>query len=108
MEAPRKKPDNIVQFPNRQGGFEEIADDLIAELYAIVEANPDLKIAETEINARKSLFLHDAEPAEKLKIILEASERESDESFSRREKVAYYLAAALAYKELPESEKLEA
>jgi len=102
-----RKLDNIIQFPNREGGFEEIADDLIQNLQAIIETNPLFHITEEDIQKRVALFLKSPDRATTLKNILEDSERESDELFRDKGKVFFYLAAALAYKKIPPEEKEE-
>lgn len=102
----RDKKSNIIRFPNREGGFEEVARDLRDDLKAIIMENPTLKIDQEAIDARKDLLLKEAgDGTETLENLLEASEREKDDLFQNRGKIVLYLAVALAYLEKIEKKK---
>lgn len=101
--------DNKVDFPNREGGYEEVAEDLQDELEDLIEADLTLHITNEEVEARQRLFLRDKDRVEMLKLVMEKSLRElPDETFYKdRGKIVFYLAAAIAFQELPAEEKAE-
>lgn len=101
--------DNKVDFPNREGGYEEVAEDLQDELEDLIKADLTLHITNEEVEARQRLFLRDKDRVEMLKLAMEKSLRElPDETFYKdRGKIVFYLAAAIAFQELPAEEKAE-
>ena len=101
--------DDKIGFLNREGGYEEVAEDLQDELEDLIDADLTLHITNEEVEARQRLFLRDKNRAETLKKVLESSEREPpNETFYKdRGKIVFYLAASIAFQELSEEEKAE-
>lgn len=103
-----KLPSNVVRLGS-EGGYDEVARDLIAELEMMIAQGQTAHITDEDVETRKQLFLQDkAGRAAKLETVLEASMRSEKNTFIYRSTVVYYLAAARAYQEIPAEEKRDA
>ncbi len=96
---------NVIPFGEGKDTYDEIASDLIEEIETHIETHPELDIDDEDVQEFVEKLLTEVDRAETLRRILESSERHPSFDEMTRSEIMGYMAACVAYKQLPTSEK---